>query len=161
MTLKELIHIFKNNSSFWIALLLVVTLLIEITPIKINPWSWLAKKIGGAFNGEVMKEMGNLKQEMGSVKAEIKSIKIDVSDIREEAKEREATNRRTRILEFGDEILHGTKYSKEHFDQVLLDVTAYETYCDEHPHYKNSVAEATIKHIKKTYQKCLDDDGFL
>ena len=154
MTLHELICLFKTHTSWWVAALIVLSLLIEITPIKFNPLSWIAKKIAKVFNGDIMNEIGALK-------AEIKDIKTNVSDIREEAKEREATNRRTRILEFGDEILHGINYSKEHFDQIMLDITAYENYCDEHKHYMNSIAEATIKHIKKIYQRCLDEDGFL
>lgn len=175
MTLQEIICLFKDNSGLWAAAIFGLLTLVEITPIKLNPWSWFGSIIGKAFTGEVMKEMGGLKQEIsgvkkevgdvkkdvGSVKNEIKDIRQDVADIREEAKEREATNRRSRILEFGDEILHGVKYSKEHFDQILLDVTSYENYCDEHKHYMNSVAEATIKHIKRVYQQCLEDDGFL
>lgn len=154
LTLQEIICLFKAHTSWWIAALVCLSLLIEITPVKFNPLSWLAKKIGKAFNGEVMKEIGTLK-------TEVKDIKKDVNDIREEAKEREATSRRTRILEFGDEILHGVDYSKEHFDQILLDITEYENYCDEHEHYMNNVAKATIKHIKHVYQNCLENDGFL
>lgn len=154
MTLQEVITTLAERGSFWAVLVVMVLTLVEITPIKINPWSWIAKIIGRAFNGEVMKEIGHLKQE-------VKSIKTDVSDIREEAKEREATNRRTRILEFGDEILHEVDYSKEHWDQILLDITEYENYCDEHKHYMNNVAKATIKHIKNMYQIHLQEDSFL
>lgn len=154
MTLQEIADLCVCNGGFWALVGIVLLTLVEITPLKINPWSYIAKKLGKAFNGEVMTEMGNLKQE-------IKDVKIDVVNIRAEAKEREATNRRTRILEFGDGILHGVKYSKEHFDQILLDVTLYEKYCDEHPYYMNNVAEATINHIKKVYQQCLDNDKFL
>ena len=154
MTLQEIINVFQGNGSFWIALLICLSLLVEITPIKLNPLSWLAKKIGKAFNGEIMKEIGTLK-------TEVKDIKSDVADIREEAKEREATNRRVRILEFGDEILHEVDYSKEHWDNILLDITEYEHYCDDHPHYMNNVAKATIKHIKHMYDKHLEEDSFL
>ena len=161
MTLQELISVFKNNGNFILASLLVISLLVEITPVKINPWSWFAKKIGSAFNGEVMKEIETLKTEMVDVNTEVKGIKKDVSDIREEAKEREATNRRARILEFGDEILHEVDYSKEHWDSVLMDISAYEDYCDDHPHYMNNVAKATIKHIKRMYDKHLEEDSFL
>lgn len=172
MTLQEIICLFKGSVSPWIALLLVLSLLIEITPIKFNPWSWFAKKIGKAFNGEVMKEIGNLKKDMGEeigtiktemtgVNQQVKDIKKDVADIREEAKEREATNRRARILDFGDEILHEVDYSKEHWDSVLMDISAYEHYCDDHPHYMNNVAKATIKHIKHMYEKHLEEDSFL
>lgn len=161
MKFYEIICLFKEHTSWWIALLIVLSLLIEITPIKLNPLSWIAKKIGKAFNGDVMKEIGSVKSEVGSVKQEIKDIKKDVVDIREEAKEREATSRRTRILEFGDEILHEVDYSKEHWDSVLMDISAYEHYCDDHPHYMNNVAKATIKHIKHMYDKHLDEDSFL
>lgn len=172
LTIHELFCLFKDHTSWWIALLICLSLLIEITPIKFNPLSWIAKKLGEAFNRAVMKEIGDLKTEMGKeigkintevekVNKEIKGIKKDVADIREEAKEREATNRRTRILEFGDEILHEVDYSKEHWDQILLDITAYENYCDEHPRYMNNVAKATIKHIKHMYDKHLDEDSFL
>lgn len=154
MSLQEIKELLLGNGGFWFCVLFVLLSLIEISPIKINPWSWLGQRISKAFNGEVMQEIGNLSKE-------IKDVKKDVADIREEAKEREATNRRARILEFGDEILHGTEHSKEHFDQILLDVSEYENYCDEHPHYMNNVARATIKHIKSVYQKCLEDGGFL
>ena len=168
MTLQELFESLVNSGGFWAAVVFVVLTLIEITPIKFNPWSWFGKIIGKAFTGEVMKEMGTLKQDMGSLrtdigglKQEVKDIKKDVADIREEAKEREATNRRTRILEFGDEILHDVDYSKEHWDSVLMDISAYENYCDDHPRYMNNVARATIRHIKDMYQKHLLNDDFL
>jgi seryl-tRNA synthetase len=175
LTLQEFICLFKNNSGLWLTILFGLLTLVEITPIKLNPWSWFGSIIGKAFTGEVMKEIGGLKQEIsgvkkeiggvkqevGSVKQEIQDIKQDVADIREEAKEREATSRRSRILEFGDEILHEVAYSKEHWDSVLIDITEYENYCDDHPHYMNNIARATIRHIKDMYQKHLADDSFL
>jgi hypothetical protein len=161
LTLQEIVTSLLNDGGFWTAVVIILLTLIEITPIKFNPWSWFAKKIGKAFNGEVMKEIGGLKKEMGKVNQEVKYIKKDVSDIREEAKEREATNRRSRILEFGDEILHDVDYSKEHWDSILMDCSEYENYCDEHPHYMNNVAKATIKHIKHMYDKHLEEDTFL
>ena len=154
MTLQELFKLISDHSGLFTIIVTILLSLIEITPIKLNPWSWLGKKMGRLFNGELMDEMGKVKQE-------VKGIKKDVSDIREEAKEREATNRRARILEFGDEILHEVDYSKEHWDSVLMDISAYEHYCDDHPHYMNNVAKATIKHIKHMYDKHLEEDSFL
>ena len=154
LTLHEIVCAFKEHTSWWVAALFCLSVLVEITPIKFNPLSWLAKKIGKAFNGDVMKEIGTLK-------TEVTDIKKDVSDIREEAKEREATSRRARILEFGDEILHNVDYSKEHWDSILMDCSEYEHYCDDHPHYMNNVAKATIKHIKHMYDQHLIEDTFL
>ena len=121
--------------------------LIQITPIKLNPWSWLGRCIGRAINGEVLEKVEALSQ--------------DVKHNKADDDEQWASLSRSHILRFGDELLHGVAHSKEHFDQILLDISKYEKYCDSHPEYLNNIANATIKQIKKTYQKCLEDNNFL
>ena len=128
-------------------MLLIIMTLVQISPIKINPWSWLARCIGRAINGEVLAKVDNLSRELADHKAK--------------SAEREATLSRTHILRFGDEILHGIPHSKEHYEQILIDIDSYEAYCDDHQEYKNNVAVATIKHIKHMYQKHLQEDSFL
>ena len=127
--------------------LLILLTLIQIAPVKINPWSWLAKNIGKAINGEVVEKVDNLS--------------TDIRNLRDECEEREATACRTRILRFGDEILHDVRHSKEHFDQILIDITAYENYCTSHPDFRNNVAVATIKRINQVYAQCIRDNDFL
>ena len=68
---------------------------------------------------------------------------------------------RSHILRFGDELRRGVPHSKEHFDQILLDISKYEHYCETHPNFPNGQAIATIKQIKKTYQICLEENNFL
>lgn len=121
--------------------------IIQICPIKINPWSWLAKKLGRAINGEVIEKVDKLG--------------ADLQSLRTECDEREAVTCRTRILRFGDEILHDVHHTKEHFDQILLDVTQYELYCASHPVFRNNIAVATIERIKHIYKKCMDENSFL
>lgn len=75
--------------------------------------------------------------------------------------ENEATTCRYRIFRFNDEILHDQKHTKEHFDQILEDITRYERYCDGHPEYENNKAVMAIGNIKRVYQKCADDNAFL
>ena len=143
MTLDTIKQIFLGGGG---AVLIIMTL-IQITPIKINPWSWIAKKIGRAINGEVLDKVNVLNQELADHKAK--------------SEERHATLCRAHILRFGDEVLHGIPHSKEGYDNILLDIDSYEEYCDKHPGYKNNVAVATIKHIKHMYQKHLQEDSFL
>lgn len=140
MTLKELLT--GGGSA-----LLILATLIQIAPIKINPWSFIAQKIGKALNGEVVEKVDSLER--------------NVEKLRSECEERAATNCRTRILHFGDEILHNIRHSKEHFDQILLDITAYEQYCNNHPQFKNNVAVATIKRITEVYEVCVENNDFL
>ena len=140
MNLKELL---TGGSG----VLLAVLTLLQIAPIQVNPWSWLAKKLGKAINGEVVEK--------------VDSLGTDIRNLRDECEEREATACRTRILRFGDEILHGVLHSKEHFDQILLDITAYENYCKCHPGFRNNVAVATIRRINQVYAQCISDNDFL
>ena len=149
MTLQEIINSFAGDSGFWIVVIGVVLTLIEITPIKINPWSW----IGRLFNKDVMKKIDGLQKE-------VQDVKNDMINFREELDERNATACRTRILRFGDEILHGVPHSKEHYDQILLDIDSYEEYCLVHQEYKNNVAVATIRRIKNKYEEHLEEDSF-
>ena len=121
--------------------------LLQLSPIRIDPWSWLARKIGRAVTGEVIDRMEKLEKTVEAIR--------DVSD------ERAAKATRVRILRFGDEILHGIRHSKEHFDQILLDVTEYEQYCKEHPEFVNNMTVLTTRHIKETYSACFEQHDFL
>lgn len=143
MTVEEI----KDAIMYGGGWLFVAMTLVQITPVKLNPWTWLGRIIGRAINGEVLEKVDTLSN--------------DVNALREEDAEQWASLSRSHILRFGDEILHGVRHSKEHFDQILLDITKYEDYCEEHPNYKNNVANATIKQIKNTYQKCLEENRFL
>lgn len=113
--------------------------LVQLSPIKIDPWTWLARKIGHAINGDVIAQLDELKTAF---------------------EERAAKDARIRILRFGDEILHGIHHSKEHFDQILQDITEYEQYCKDHPEFKNKMTVLTTKHIMETYSACFDERSF-
>ena len=126
---------------------LLLMTIIQITPVKLNPWSVLAKSIGKAINGEIFEKLDDMDHA--------------VKDLRSVCDEREATLRRTHILHFNDEILHQVKHTKEHFDQILEDIDYYEDYCDKHPEYKNNKAVCAIDNIRHTYQKCMDEHDFL
>lgn len=124
-----------------------LSVIIQITPIKISPWTWIAKKIGRAVNSEVI--------------AEVDGLKRDVFNMKNEMEEQFAKGTRVKILRFGDEILHGQKHSREHFDEVLQSITDYRNYCNEHPEFLNQMTEATTKIILETYETCARDHTFL
>lgn len=126
---------------------IIIMTLVQISPIEINPWNWIARKIGGEINKDVIERVDNLSK--------------DISDLRKEFDEGEATLCRTRILRFNDELIYEKKHTKEHFDQVLTDITRYEAYCESHPKYKNNIATLSIEKIKKTYKNCMDKNSFL
>lgn len=141
MTISEIIQ----TGGGWAV---VASILLQISPINLNPWSWLAKRLGKAINGEVIEKVDRLSTDVEALKAD--------------CDKREADQCRVRILRFNDELIHGTpRHTKEHFDQTLGDIDIYEKYCIDHPKYKNHIADDAIKRVKRIYQECGDKGSFL
>lgn len=143
MTVKEVFDLMNSYSGLTTIALVVLASLLEVSKIKINPWSW----IGGLLNKNVM--------------CKVDKIERDLADVERKVGENTAVSSRYRILRFDDELLHEVKHTKEHFDQILYDIDVYERYCNEHPDFKNNLAVMAIKHIKNVYQKCSRDNLFL
>lgn len=128
-------------------LLLGGSFLVQISPIKINPWTTIGRAIGRWINGELIEKVDNLESQFNQME------KNDA--------EREAKNARFRILRFGDECQQQVLHSQEHFDQIIEDIDQYETYCAEHPNFKNNKAVLTIANIKETYRRRVAANNFL
>ena len=140
MSLKE---IFLGGGG----LLVVLLTLVEFAPIKINPWSALAKAIGRAVNADVLREL--------------KSVKDDLSDHIRMDDERNADEHRARILRFNNELLRDIPHTKEEFIDVLADIDFYERYCRDHENYKNNRAVHAIANISRVYDDRLREHDFL
>lgn len=128
-------------------LVAVIMSIIQFLPCKSKPWTYILKKLGKAMNEEMDKKVENLGKEL--------------KDLRISCDEKAMHDRRNRILRFNDEILHKQRHSKEHFDQILIDISDYELYCDNHEDFKNNVANLAITNVKTTYAKCLAENSFL
>lgn len=145
-----------GNLSF---IVIMVLSLVEISPIKINPWSvlikWIAKLLG----------IVDLKTEMVQVRDRMDELekKIDNMKISEEEKEqlKEALAARRRILRFNDELLLKIKHSKEMFNDILKDITDYDNYCRTHPDFVNQRAVFAEQNVGKAYKKCMEENDFL
>lgn len=115
--------------------------LVQITPIKVKPWSAIARAIGKALIG-------------GDIMAKLEEhIRVD--------DERDADMHRYRLLRFNTELLRKTRHTKEEFDEILYSVTYYERYCQDHPKYENNRAVLAIENIKRVYRECLETNDFL
>lgn len=125
----------------------LLSVFVEISPVKINPVSAFLKWLGKKINGDLTEKVDKLG--------------VEVKALQEADAERDAINCRTRILRFGDEVIHGAHHSKDHFDQTLRDIDTYENYCRDHPNFKNNVTGITTEKIKATYKKRLDLNDFL
>ena len=128
-------------------LLAVLLTLVQIAPIKVNPWSAIAKAIGRAVNADVLRELDTVTQKLDT------HIRVD--------DERNADSYRTRILQFNNELLREIMHTREDFIEILAVIDDYESYCRDHKEYKNNRAVCAIENIKRVYMERLQKHDFL
>lgn len=189
MTLNEIIEMLQNNNSiFFITAIIIVTSLIEVSPLKLNPWSWVQNQIKKMFVDDTINEVKALSNKLDDFTEDINN---NISDVKRQTidlnyqcltldkglqalskrvednehiqGERYAKNLRRIILEFGDYLYaHPDEdHTKERFDSILIVITDYETYCSTHPDFKNEQAVMTIDFIKHKYQEFCKKHSFL
>lgn len=128
--------------------------LLEIAPVKINPWRSVARALGRAINGEVLESVEDVKRaQRDTRKALDEHIQSD--------DERNADGLRERILRFNTELLRDVRHTREDFIEILSVIDAYEAYCRTHPDYRNNRAVFAIRHIGNVYEERLQKRDFL
>ena len=98
-------------------LLAVLLTLVQIAPVKINPWSAIAKAVGNAINADVLRELDTVTQKLDT--------HISVDD------ERNADSYRTSILQFNNELLREIQHTREDFIEILAVIDDYESRSEE------------------------------
>ena len=140
MDIKEIAELYNIGAGDVGVFILVIMSIIQISPIKINPWSWIAKKIGKAINGDLIEKVDKLVKNFEQSKA---------------------LSSRAHILRFNDELLQNQRHSKEYFDQILEDIDDYNNYCKAHEEFKNERVVMSIENIRRCYRQCMEDRDFL
>lgn len=148
MFLKDIIALleFKDGVSAILSVLFVVSVVVQIAPIRINPWDKLLKWAGDRINHNVNQKIDTLEMKLDEHIATDTARRVD--DIR------------NTILVFANECQRGIVHSKEQFRFIVSKCDTYEQHVEEH-HLKNGVITEATKLIKDTYQNHLKNDSFL
>lgn len=133
--------------------LAVLLTLIQIAPIKANPWSAIARGLGKAINAEVLKGLDEVRETQRETQAQL-AKRIEVED------ERNADSQRERILRFNVELMRNIKHTREDFIEILTVIDSYEQYCREHENYKNNRAVHAVRNIGRVYDDRLAKNDF-
>jgi hypothetical protein len=140
--------------------LLILLSLIQIAPIKINPWSALWKllcrgfsAVGRALNADVLARLDALEQGQKQNSEHLREH-IRIAD------ERRADDHRAAILHFNVELIQGLPHTREDFIEILMDIDKYEDYCQNHPRYENNRAVCAIQNIKRVYAQRMEKHDF-
>ena len=147
MTLKEIVA----GSG---GVVLVLLTLLQVAPVKINPWSAIARWIGRALNSEVLKELADVRSTQ-----QVTAKKLDDHIAADEV--RHANRLRERILQFNNELLRNIPHTREDFIEILAVIDAYNSYCRTHEDYQNTRAIHAIKNIERVYDDRLAKRDFL
>lgn len=135
-------------------LLLVAMTLIQIAPIKVNPWSAIARAIGRAINKDVLDGLAEVKADQKETRRVLDDhIKVDDT--------RNADAHRARILQFNNELLRDIPHTREDFIEILEEIDFYEKFCKEHPDYQNNRCTHAIANIGRVYDNRLVKHDFL
>lgn len=126
------------GSHVWLVVIGALSL-IEIAPIKIDPWKTLFKWIGNQLLGE---------------------IKKTIDDLRKEVKDNEKDRIRWEILDFANSCRNGRRHSRDEFKHIIELDSKYRKLLSETDD-SNGVFDIEIEYIKGLYRERLERNDFL
>ena len=129
MTFKELVaQLTVGNVAAGIAILLS---LIQISPLKLNPWDRIFGWIGKKTQGELHKQVADLQKQ--------------ITDIW-------ISSHRQSILTFARECRADIHHNAEEWNHILSIADEYEVYCSTHA-VSNGVVKADTRYVRDLYQE--------
>ena len=169
----------KSNWGWVVAIL---GFLFEVTPIKINPISficnWIGKRITISIKNDIKNFKSDVKKDIDGVKSDIDGVKTDIDNLKHitDSKYNElnkeitttqtsidmqrAANIKAHVLDFANSCRNGIKHSKEEFTYVLSENDEYEKLIEKH-NLINNVYQEDFAYIKEIYRECLRENKFL
>ena len=151
-----------------VGLVLGLPTLVQLTPIKINPWSiawkglkWVWRGFCRSLNSAVLEELDTVKTDLGTVTSELRDTKLKLENHIKMDDEREADKVRASILHFNNELLRDIPHTQEEFVEILKKIDWYNDFCRSHEDYKNSRAVHAIANIERVYDDRLRLHDFL
>lgn len=154
--MEHVIWLMKWLARHWAGIAAVLSIVIEVTPIKINPWSmifkWIGKMIGQAINAPVLTELKTMRGDLDSVRSELE-------DTKREQQENEKDRIRWEILDFANSCRNGRRHTKDEYEHVFRMNDKYENMLK--PGEKNSYFEAEYEYIKHLYSERQEKNDFL
>lgn len=137
MTAIEILHrMTAGEITGWaVVLLILVFSLIQISPMKLNPWDSIFGWLGSKLNGKT--------------EAQLKELQKQVRDIW-------ISNHRQSILTFARECREEIRHDSEEWAHILSLADEYEVYCQKNT-VSNGVVKADTEYIRSLYQELSRD----
>ena len=114
------------------------SIIIQIVPIKIDPWTWIFKWIGKQLNDDIRQEVKELGKTVD---------KNEIDRIRQE------------IMDFANSCRNHRKHTKDEFHHIVEINQKYHALINKH-NIRNGVLDIEYAYIENTYQRCLANGVF-
>lgn len=142
----------------------ILSFVIQITPIKINPWTKIFKWIGKLITEDSDKNIKALINKTDKLESSIKSVKEDLKSetnaIKDRINENEKDRIRWEILDFANSCRNGRKHTKDEFQHIITLNDKYGVLLKK-TNDKNGVFEVEYKYILYLYNRLLEKNEFL
>jgi len=120
--------------------------LIQITPIKIEPWTVVLRWLGKGLNGNVQHQLDNLSSDVVEMKKDFNSKIIN--------------DMRWNILNFSNSCKNGSRHTREQWHYTISQLAEYESYVKNEGVINGVMAEES-KYLKKLYHESCEKNDFL
>ena len=92
---EEIVEFFLKHTEI---VLIALLSLIQIAPIKINPWTTIGKVVEQYITGGLKKAVDLLHKDLKQITEEVDGLKEDIQSVRDDVDESNARQSRVRIL---------------------------------------------------------------
>jgi len=164
MQLKQIIDLIGNH---FILVVVALTTLIQIAPIKIDPWSALFKWIGKMVTNNACSKIDGLivkvdtvETKLGTVDTKIGNLETNVSNLEVSIDANEKDRIRWEILDFANSCRNNRKHSRDEFQHIVDLNDKYKRLLAKTKD-SNGVFDIEFKYIKDLYEERLAKNDFL
>lgn len=133
------------GANLW-TIIIIISIFIQITPIKISPWTALFKWIGKQVTGNTCSKIDGLIDKVGRIESDVKTNEKD--------------RIRWEILDFANSCRNGRKHSRDEFQHIVALNDKYTNLLKE-TNDRNGVFEVEYNYIQELYAERLEKNDFL
>lgn len=144
--MEQLLKLVTENAGGIAIVIVFFSIFVEITPIKINPLSFIIKWIGDCFNRDTRDKLSSISLQLDDLSNRID--KIEINDMR------------SSILDFANSCMNERKHTKEEFEHAIDLYTSYEKIIEDRG-IKNGRIDLAYQYISDLYTTCLKENSFL
>nr|DAU12359.1 MAG TPA: hypothetical protein [Caudoviricetes sp.] len=140
--------------------LTILSVVVEVAPIKINPWTTVFKYVGSIVNRGVYKKLDAIEGATQRNAQAIEDIRSDMESrfnaYDKKDKELQAVGMRNEIINFAENLKLGRVYSEKQFEYILDVVSKYNMHCETYKiknHYIDDAHDIIKSEMKERFEE--------